>query len=150
MKPFNFIKHVLSVVIVGFFLFIAFGTSENERQPSGNTADTSNNELNGNENTATNPFFFTNSDFKEIGDRNQLEMFALQSPDTLLICGKMVGELKYKIGDTVGEFLNKNLEGVNTINLKNVEIIEWSSDLRGDDTKLFLFTSGKLTKVQNE
>ena len=94
-------------------------------------------------------FFFTNSYYKEIGDRNQLEMFTFQSPNTLLICGKSVDELKYKIGDNIREFLAKNIEGIDTMNLKSIEIIDWSTDLRGDDTKLFIFKTGRLTEIKD-
>jgi len=97
----------------------------------------------------TDTFFFTHPEHKKIADVNQLDMFKLVSTDKLLICGKPVNELKYKIGQDITDFFKNNIQGTDTMNFNEIKVIDWSSDLRGDDSKLFFFNSGKLTEIKN-
>jgi hypothetical protein len=99
--------------------------------------------------TPIDTFFFTNTSYSAIGELNKLDMFILDKQNVLHICGKSVGDIQYKIGEGIKDFLSKNIEGIDTMNFNTVENIEWSTDLRGDDIKKFLFKSGKLSEVKN-
>ncbi|MBL3659001.1 hypothetical protein [Fulvivirga sediminis] len=92
-------------------------------------------------------FFYTNRLHQKIADRNRLDMFKVNSETRLDIVGKSVPELKYEIGEGVNHFLISNLRELDTMNFGWIETVEWSTDLRGDDTKKFIFDHGILKEV---
>jgi hypothetical protein len=95
-------------------------------------------------------FFYTNQRHKQVGELNHLDMFKLDSDKVLSVCGKEVGRLRYKLGDTVEAFLAQNLKETAGLNLNEVRIIDWSSDLRGEDDRFFFIKQGRLKKVREQ
>lgn len=95
-------------------------------------------------------FFYTNQHYKRVGELNQLDMFKLDSGKVLSVCGKPVAGLHYKLGSTVEAFLAQNLTQTAGLNLGDLRLIAWSSDLRGDDEHFFFFKQGRLQQVKGQ
>ncbi|UZR93829.1 hypothetical protein [Chondrinema litorale] len=93
-------------------------------------------------------FFYTNRLHKQIAENSNLDMFKINLEDKLDIVGLVVDEIQYKQGENVNSFLRKNISGLDTIDFNWIKSIEVSTDLRGDDTKIFLFNNGKLIEVK--
>ena len=95
-------------------------------------------------------FFYTDAHYKEVGELNRLDMFRLESGKVLAVCGKEVEHLRYKPDNTIAAFLAQNLKQTAGLDLSEVRIIEWSSNLSGDDEKLFFFKQGRLKKIREQ
>jgi len=94
------------------------------------------------------PNFYKNRLYEKIAYLNDFDIF-LESNKELEIVGCCVEDIKYEIDEKLQQFLQDNIIGYKSLNLNNINSIAWSSDLIGNDVKIFVFEKNLLKEIKN-
>ncbi len=93
-------------------------------------------------------FFYTSIELQKIGEQYNYEMLR-HTNNSLLVTGIFYEEFPFEIGDSSSHFFKEYFKGYDINKFASIDTVEFSSDIRGDDTRFLIIKDGLLVGIIN-